>query len=229
MPAKRLIQYAVVGVFGLVLLGGAYYLFGAGKQPDSTASTAPPASTAPDDEPTVPTQTQNEKAMRFVANARQLAGEGKFDEADAALQKADKVVPNSPEVEQARRDIAAMKTPEGQLTTQLTDARFAVEHGDYTAADKALAAAERLNPQAPEIAELKKALETAKAKDTHRADRITRHLTAMREAIARHDFATADSALDAAERIAVDDPEVRQARSELTRARAADQKKDSAK
>jgi hypothetical protein len=46
----------------------------------------------------------------------------------------------------------------------------------------------------------------------------------MREAIARHDFAAADGALNEAERINIRDPAVDQARSELARAHDADRK-----
>ena len=44
----------------------------------------------------------------------------------------------------------------------------------------------------------------------------------MHEAMARHDFAAADGALNEAERIDIQEPVVRRARSELTRARNAE-------
>ena len=227
MSARRLIQYGIAGTLGIVLLGVAFYLFENAGEPASTAATAPSDSpTTADDEPTLPTEAQRDRVMQLVAEARRLAGDAKFPQADAALQKADQVITNSPEVAQARHDIAEMQTPAGQLATQLTRARFAVEHGEYSAAEKALDEAQRLDAHAPEIAELRQQMETARARDTRRGNRITEHLTAMREAIARHDFAAADSALDAAERIAVDDLSVRQARVELARARTAYEKKD---
>jgi len=229
VSAKRAILYGVVGaVVVLVLLGGGYYLYGpAGKLEVSAKKTHEAQTTASDDEPTPPTDAQNEKVMQLVAKARQLAGDSKFDEADAALQQADKVVPNSPEVQQGRRDVAALRTPEGQLANQLTKAQFAIDHGDYSAADKALAEAERLNAQAPQIAALRQDMEKARARDTRRGNRIAEHLTAMREAIARGNFARADSELDAAERIDIQDPDVRKAHIELNRARnSAEKKKD---
>ncbi len=119
-----------------------------------------------------------------------------------------------------------MRTPEGQLKTQLTRARFAIEHDDKATAEKALAEAERLNAQAPEIAELRQALKEAEQKDTHRGNRVTELLTKMREEIARGDFAAADSDLNAAERINIQDPAIRDARRELARAREAKQKDD---
>jgi len=48
----------------------------------------------------------------------------------------------------------------------------------------------------------------------------------MREDIARGDFAAADSDLNAAERINMQDPSIREARRELARARDAKQKED---
>jgi len=45
----------------------------------------------------------------------------------------------------------------------------------------------------------------------------------MREAVAKRDFAAADSALNEAERIDVQNPSVRRARGELARARGAQQ------
>jgi hypothetical protein len=49
-------------------------------------------------------------------------------------------------------------------------------------------------------------------------------LTTMREAIARHDFAAADGALNEAARIDVRDPALDAARIELARAHDADRK-----
>src|SRR5581483_5388241 len=194
--------------------------------PAPTPRTASTKSTPAADEQTTPTGVQADKILALVAQARQLAADGKFDEADKALDQADKVVKNQPEVQQARRDIAAMKTPQGQLALQLARAQLAVDHGDNAAAEKALAEVEKLKPDAPEIAELRARMQHQQIKETHHDDRVTRHLTAMREAIARGDFATADSELNAAERADVADPAVHQARIELNRARNSALKKD---
>jgi tetratricopeptide (TPR) repeat protein len=169
----------------------------------------------------VPTDAQSDQVRSFIADARRQAAAGNFAEAEASLQKADKLIPDWPETAQARSDIAAMATPQGQLATQLARARAAIDQNDGAAAEKALAEAERLNPQAPEIAVLRQALQTAQQKETRRNNRITALLTTMREAIARHDLAAADSALNEAERIDLQDPSVRRARVELSRARNA--------
>ena len=222
-----LIRYAFAGVVVLAAGFAAYSYFGGSKKaapPQTTAAKTRPAVDA--DEPLVPTPTQADKILVLLGQARQLASDGKFAEADARLDEADKVVKGQPQVAQARREIAEMKTPEGQLSIQLTRARLAVEHGDKEAAEKAFAAIESLKPGAPQVAELRARLERDQSQRTRRDDRVTRHLAAMREAVARQDFATADSEFNAAQRIAVDDPDVQQARRELNRARNSAQKKD---
>jgi uncharacterized protein HemY len=159
-----------------------------------------------------------DKLRRLIAQARQQATDGDAAAAEATLQDAEKALPKRPEIAQARREIAALATPEGQLSTQLLRARFAVEHGDIAAAEKALAAAAKLKPEAPEIAELRTTLQAEQAKATRRSHRIGELLTRMREALARNDLASADSALNEAERIDAQDAAVRRARAELNRA-----------
>lgn len=161
---------------------------------------------------------------RLLGDARRLAADGKFDEARAALDKADAVMPGSADTAAARREIAAMSTPQGQLAMQLDRARAAIAQDDAAAANQALDAAEKLSPEAPEIAQLRQTLQAAQQKETHRNGRIVELLTIMREAIARHDFAAADGALNEAARIDVRDPAIDQARIELTRAHDADRK-----
>ena len=240
--AKRLIY---VGAVAVVVIGGALYFFDrsdtaspasataegeapatpkrAATKPTATAATANP------DDPVVPNEAQSQLAARLVGDARRLASDGKFTEAVAKLDQADKTVPALPETAQARRDIAQLSTPEGQLATQLSRARLAINQDDVAAANTALAAAEKLSPQAPEIAELRQALQTAQQKDAHRSSRIVELLTTMREAIARHDFAAADGALNEAARIDVRDPALDQARIELARAHDADRKEKAEK
>jgi tetratricopeptide (TPR) repeat protein len=220
-------RYGAIAVGIVALAVGALYLLGRGEAP-ATPAAAPATATAkppaPADEPVIPSNTQSDQLVSLIGEARRLAAAGKFDEAEATLQKADKVIPHWSETEKARNEIAQSRTPEGQLKTQLDRARFAIEHDDKAAAQKALAEAERLNAQAPQIAELRQALKEAEQKDTHRGDRVTELLTKMREEIARGDFAAADGDLNAAERINMQDPAIRDARRELARAREAQEK-----
>jgi hypothetical protein len=241
--AKRLIYF---GAAAVVVIGGAVYFFDrsdTASPPATTADGAAPVgpkrsapaqptaapATANPDEPAVPNAAQSELAARLIGDARRLASDGKFAEANAKLDQADKTVPDMPETAQARRDIVQLSTPEGQLATQLERARLAISQDDAAAANAALAEAEKLNPQAPEIAQLRQALQTAQQKEAHRSSRIVELLTTMREAIARHDFAAADGALNEAARIDVRDPAIDQARIELARAHDADRKEKAEK
>ncbi len=226
MTLRKILPYAIVGLAVIAIAVGAYSYFGASPPPAPAAPATTAKAPPPADETAVPTSTQADKILALVAQARQLANDGKFDEAERALDDADKVVKGQAEVEQARRDIAELRTPQGQLALQLSRAKLAVDQGDEQAADRALAEVEKLNPQAPEIAELRARLEREKAKEEHRDERITRHLAAMHEALAKQDLAAADRELNAAERIDVADPAVRRARVELNRARNAQLKKD---
>ncbi len=224
MTARKSILYAIVGIAIVAIAVGVYEYFGASQpapRPAANATKMPPA-----DEQQTPTSAQADRILALVSQARQLAADGKFDEAGQALDQADKVVKGQPEVAQARRDVAAMKTPEGQFALQLARAELAVDHGDAAAAESALAEIEKLKPDAPEIAELRARMQHQQTQEVHRDNRVTRHLTAMREAIARGDFAAADRELNAAERADVADPAVHQARIELNRARNAALNKD---
>jgi hypothetical protein len=230
LSGSPFLRWVGVGIAALAIVGGAVYLLERGMAPpgESTASTATaePKTPPPADERAPPTAVQNDQLVSLTAQARRLAADGKFDDAEAALQKADKVYAGWSETEKARSDIAEMRTPEAQLKMQLERARLAIEHDDRATAEKALAEAERLNAQAPQIAELRQSLKEAEQKDVRRGNRVTELLTRMREDIARGDFAAADGDLNAAERIDIQDPAIREARRELARARDAKQKEE---
>jgi tetratricopeptide (TPR) repeat protein len=225
---QQLMRYGAIAAVIVAVAVGALYLLGRGEAPPPATTEAGPAQKPPvaADEQTIPSSTQSDQLVSLVGEARRLAAAGKFDEAEATLQKADKVIPHWSETEKARSEIAQLRTPEGQLKTQLERARLAIEHDDRAAAEKALAEAERLNAQAPQIAELRQALQQAEQKDTHRSDRVTELLTKMREDISRGDLAAADGDLNAAERVNVQDPAIREARRELARAREAKEKEE---
>jgi tetratricopeptide (TPR) repeat protein len=242
LSTQQLVRYGALGAVAVVVASAAYLLDRSPTAgPATTADDAnPPAAATPrvaakpattsaaptanPDEPAVPNAAQTDQVARLLGDARRLAADGKFDEAKAALDKADAVMPGSDDTAAARREIAALSTPQGQMTTQLARARAAIAQNDAAAANKALAEAEKINPQAPEIGQLRQALQEGQQKETHRNSRVVELLTTMREAIARHDFAAADGALNEAARIDVRDPAVDQARIELTRAHDADRK-----
>ena len=249
LSTQQWIRYGVSGALAVVMVAGAVYLLdrSPSASPAATAGDAnPPAAaaaaaasdakpraaktataaapTANPDEPAVPSAAQTDQMARLLGDARRLAADGKFDEAKAALDKADAVMPGSDDTAAARREIAALSTPQGQLVTQLARARAAIAQNDAGAANQALAEAEKINPQAPEIPQLRQAMQEAQQKETHRNGRIVELLATMREAIARHDFAAADGALNEAARIDIRDPAIDQARIELARAHDADRK-----
>ena len=238
---KRQLRYGALAAAVLLLAAGLIVLThhtanapssDAGHRPTSTNTASrqpatPPANqaatAASSDEPAVISAQQRDEAVGLIADARKQASAGNFSEAEASLKKAETAYPQMPEIEQARADIEKLKTPEGSLAAQLARAKLAVEHNDTATAEAALAEASRIKPDAPEIAQMRGALQAAKEKAAQRETRIADALARMREAVAKHDLAAADGALNEAERIDVQDPLVRRARGELARARGAQQ------
>lgn len=221
--SARLPRFAVIGAVGVAVVAGAFYLF------DRTGAEAPtpaPARQAAASQPRAdlsdvdapPDEALSDRAFHLVAQARRLADNGKFTEANARLDQADKLVPGLSETGEARRKIAALATPDGQFALQIARARNAVGNADYAEADKALAEAIRLKPEAPEIAELRQAVQATQQKEAKRSGQVAEALTTMREAIARKDIAGADRAFNEASRIDVLDPALDQARVELAHA-----------
>jgi hypothetical protein len=245
LSGKRLIRYGAGAALAVVVVGGAFYFFDRSgtATPAATAEATNPTATAPSaaagtpstkpataaanpDEAAVPSAAQTDQVARLLGAARRLAQDGNFAGAQAVLDRADAVMPGSGDTAAARREITQMSTPQGQLAVQLDRARSAIAQDDSAAAEKALAEVERLSPQAPEIAALRQALQDAQQKTARRSSHITELLTDMREAIARHDFAAANRALNEAERIDVRDPSIEPARVELARAQNAEQKRN---
>jgi hypothetical protein len=241
---QRLMRYAAAAALAVIVVVGAFYFFDRSgtATPPATAEATNPTATAPSaaakpasksatatanpDEAAVPSAAQTEQVARLLGDARRLAQDGDFAGAKAALDKADTVMPGSPDTAAVRSDIAKMSTPQGQLALQLDRARSAIAQDDTPAAEKALAEAERLSPQAPEIASLRQTLQDAQQKDAHRSEHVAQLLKDMRDAIARHDFKSANSAFNEAERINVRDPSIEPARVELARARNAEEKRN---
>lgn len=220
----RLPRFAVIGAIGVVVLAGAFYLFDRPAAEPPTAPARQAASTQHSDVTDLddmPDEVQSDRAFHLVAQARRLADRGKFAEAAAKLDEADKVVPGLSETAEARRKIAELATPEGQFALQIARARTAAGNDDYAAAEKELADAARLKPDAPEIAELRQEMQAMQEKEAKRSSQVAEQLAAMRESIARKDIAGADRAFNEAARIDVLDPALDQARTELAEAHEA--------
>jgi tetratricopeptide (TPR) repeat protein len=220
----RLPRFAVIGAVGVVVLAGAFYLF---VRTDAEAPPAPAKQTAstPRSDTTdmdgIPDEAVSDRAFHLIGQARRLADRGKFAEANAKLAEADKAVPGLSETAEARRKIAGLATPEGQFAIQLGRARTAVGNDDYAAAEKELAEAARLKPDAPEIAALRQEMQALQQKEAKRSSQVADQLAAMRESIARKDIAGADRAFNEASRIDILDPALDQARVELAQAHEA--------
>jgi ribosomal protein S20 len=223
---KRQIRYGALAIAVLLLAAGVIAFSHSSSRstanPDTDAprrttqvQAAPATSDADDDLTPTVSALRRDEAVELIGEARRQAAAGNFNSAEATLQKAGKVVPDLPELDQARHDIEQLRTPEGSFTSQIKRAQLAIEHDDAPAAEAALAEASRLKPDAPEIATL------SQEKATRREARIAQALARMREAVARRDFAAADSALNEAERIDIQNPSIRRARGELARARGA--------
>jgi tetratricopeptide (TPR) repeat protein len=228
----RLPRFAVIGAVAVVVVAGAFYVFDRPATETPAAPAAParqtasvPRADAPDPDAT-PDEAVSDRAFHLIGQARRLADRGKFDEANAKLAEADKAVPGLSETGEARRKIAELATPEGRFAIQFDRARTAVGNDDYAEAEKAMAEAERLKPQAPEIAELRQAMQAAQQKEARRSSQVTELLTAMRESIARKDIAGADRAFNEAARVDILDPALDEARVELAQAHEAARQKN---
>ena len=109
-----------------------------------------------------------------------------------------------------------MRTNRAQLAPLLDRTRRAIERGDFAAAERTLAEAERIDLNAPEVVELRRELRRAERQGPRQQDgRVAVLLTAARAAISFGDFAAADRALSQAEQIDPRDPAVIQARNEF--------------
>jgi len=225
----RLPRFAVIGALGVAALAGAFYFF------DRTDTETPPAParqtastprTDTTDADATPDEAASDRAFHLVGQARRLADHGKFAEANAKLAEADKLVPGLSETAEARRKIAELATPEGQFAIQFDRARTAIGNDEYAEAEKALAEAERLKPQAPEVAQLRQTMQAAQQKEAKRSGQVAELLTTMRTAIARKDIAGADRAFNEAARIDILDPALDQARVELAHAHEAAREKN---
>jgi uncharacterized protein HemY len=112
-----------------------------------------------------------------------------------------------------------MRTARGQLGPLLNQARRAIERGDFVTADRALDEAEKIDANAPEVIDARRDLRAAQRQaerpDSRQDARVLALVTAARAAISLGDFASADRALDEAERIDPHSPVIRQVRVEL--------------
>jgi len=186
-----------------------------------TSSAAAPAQATSADEVIVVSGLRRDAAVALIGEARRQAAAGNFTAAESSLDEAEKTAPRLAETQEARDQLARLKTPEGQFADLVRRARLAVDHDESATAESALEEAAKIRPDAPQIAEVRAALKAAHHKKARREARIEEALDRMREAVGRRDFGAADTALNEAERIDVQDPSVRRARIDLAHAREA--------
>ena len=222
--------YGIIGALCVVLIGGGVYVFKAQDKPVEppvqAAKPAPPPPLAaaprpsppptPAPTPSGPSASQIGQARNLIVDARRFASLGDFSGAEAALENAEKAAPGFAEVAQARREIAQTRTNRAQLGPVVDRTRRAIERGDFVAAERDLAEAERIDVNAPEVIEVRRELRAAERRDNQPQDsRVSVLLLAARAAIGFGDFAAAERALGQAEQIDPRNPSVIQARAEL--------------
>jgi hypothetical protein len=115
----------------------------------------------------------------------------------------------------------------GQARAAIADARRLAARGNFGDAETALQNADKVVPgfaetamARREIADMRTARGQTGRQDNRQDNRLAALLATAQAAIARHDYAAADRALDEAERIDARDPAVVQTRNELLEAAA---------
>jgi uncharacterized protein HemY len=114
-----------------------------------------------------------------------MAARGDFTGAEMALQGADRSVPGLAETAAARREIADLRTTRGdgrrdradrrqdatRIATLVETARTAIARRDYSAADRALDEAERIDARDPAVVRTRNELLEAAARPGRRDER----------------------------------------------------------
>ena len=172
-------------------------------------------------------QVRQAEARRLIAEARRFAQAGDFAHAEAMLQDADKQVPAFTETQQARAEIAALRTQHGQRYRDRRE--FAAAIDQALAADRLWEAERVLADYAQRYGKdddyLARSRRLAELRSTGpyqaRLAEARAHIASARQAMAHDDFGEADRQLALADQIAPGFPEVAQARADLSRRRIA--------
>lgn len=183
------VLYGIIGALGgVVIAGGAYIAQQQGgfgiPAPSSTAPapvTASPAvpptvnPPAPAPRPpltTVPaTPSAAEQQLRqLVIDARRAITRGEYNAADRALDQAERIDPNNPEIAAARRDLrqAQQQTTrdDRRVDALMMQARAAIARHDYRTADRLLDQAKNIDSRDRQVQQARSELT-----DAQRADR----------------------------------------------------------
>ena len=87
----------------------------------------------------------------LLAQMRRAIERNDFAGAHRALDQAERINANAPEVIDARRDLRAAERLDSRIATLVANARAAIARGDYGAADRALDEAERIDARDPSV------------------------------------------------------------------------------
>jgi tetratricopeptide (TPR) repeat protein len=184
--------YGIIGALAVVVVGGGLYIAkekGAFDGPvPTTAAVPPPAPTpapiqapapsppvaampqpAPPPVATGPTTGQAQFIQQLVGDARRAISRGKFDDAERALDQAERIDPRSSDVLAARRDLreAQQRTQrqdnhqDNHVDALVAQARAAIARHDYPAADRLLDQAERIDSRDRDVQQARAELTAA--------------------------------------------------------------------
>jgi len=157
----------------------------------------------------------------LIANARAAMARKDWPAADGLIRRAEGLDPNAPAVKAVRADfVAARNAAAAQAQAFINVARAAIARKDWVAADRAVADAERADPQSAAVRQVKADLAAAKTAVPPPAP--TAPLIAnARAAMARKDWPAADGQIRRAEGLDPNAPAVKAVRADFTAARNA--------
>ena len=107
---------------------------------------------------------QNGPIGPVITRVRQAIARGDLAGAHRALEDAERINPNAPEVIEARRQLRAAERADIRISTLLATARAAIARHDYGAADRALDEAERIDARDPAVVQTRNELLEAAAR-----------------------------------------------------------------
>lgn len=171
--------YGIIGALAIVVAGGGVYIakqngaFGASTpaaiQPPPAPAPIAAAPPQPVPQPPAPpgnaSQAEAHIAHQLVGDARRAIARGDFNSAGGSLDQAERLDPRSAEVIDARHDLR-----EAQQQAQRQDrrvdglvgqAREAIQHHDYGAADRLLDQAEKIDARDRDVLQVRAELNTA--------------------------------------------------------------------
>ncbi|SEO84286.1 hypothetical protein SAMN02990966_03040 [Rhodospirillales bacterium URHD0017] len=190
--------YTLLGALSVVVVGGGFYIYQNSQDQPPVAQVLPPAPPAPAAKPAPapppppqqaapagPSASQLAQARAAITDARRMAARGDFTGAETALQGADRAAPGLAETAAARREIADLRTTRGdgrrdradrrqdatRIATLVDTARAAIAGRDYSAADRALDEAERIDARDPAVMRARNELLEAAARPGRRDER----------------------------------------------------------